>query len=109
LKKAIVFILTVSVVVLAFSLVWMHRYAYFETSGPGVLKVVRINRFTGRYQYSQMRGDGVWSDNIGEHPKENDSTPVDLSGGLINKQTGKADCKMLPDGTYSCGDVKPAH
>jgi hypothetical protein len=54
-KNAITCILTGVVVVLAFSLVWMNRYVYFKTSGPGVLKVVRINRFTGRYQYSQMR------------------------------------------------------
>jgi hypothetical protein len=88
LRKAITILLTVAAVVLAFSLVWMNRYAYFETSGEGYLKVMRINRFTGRFQYTQMRGDGVWSDNISEHPKAEPVSPpepVDLSCCLVPK------------------------
>jgi hypothetical protein len=84
LKKGVI----VAAVMLVFSLVWMNRYVYVKMTGNGSLKVMRINRFTGRFQYTQMRGDGVWSDNINEHPKAEPvptPEPIDLSAGLVPK------------------------
>lgn len=95
--------ISVFIVILSFCFVWMNRYVYIKSTGEMPIKVMRIDRFTGRYQYSQMRGDGVWTDNINEHPKPEPAAKtselplprpltgtasvndIDLSAGLVPK------------------------